>query len=288
MTKDLMATHKNAVITDKDIKSYLTSTKTTLTDDQFSLFAEIAKRNGLDPFKREIYPIPFGGDFSIVTGYEVYIQRAERTGKLAGWSCVNVEEGAVITIHRTDWKEPFIWEVTYEEFKKQHATWKSMPKFMIKKVCIGQGFRLAFPDELAGMPYLKEEMEGGQPFMKEADVQKTQSLSSQTESQEEETVPLEAESEPGDETATKPLSENEVMTKIAKVTLQKSPADAKKPWTKYIVHSVGGTEYTTFDEEIAKAARRAAKCNLECLICFTYMEKFKANQIDLFTVMEDE
>ena len=35
-----------------------------------------------------------------------------------------------------------------------------MPEFMIKKVCIGQGFRLAFPNELGGLPYLQEEIEG--------------------------------------------------------------------------------------------------------------------------------
>jgi hypothetical protein len=34
-----------------------------------------------------------------------------------------------------------------------------MPEFMIKKVCIGQGFRLAFPNELGGLPYLQEELE---------------------------------------------------------------------------------------------------------------------------------
>ena len=34
-----------------------------------------------------------------------------------------------------------------------------MPEFMIKKVCIGQGFRLAFPNELGGLPYLQEELD---------------------------------------------------------------------------------------------------------------------------------
>lgn len=29
---------------------------------------------------------------------------------------------------------------------------------MLKKVAIGQGFRLAFPNELEGMPYLEEEV----------------------------------------------------------------------------------------------------------------------------------
>ena len=36
-----------------------------------------------------------------------------------------------------------------------------MPAFMCEKACISQGFRLCFPDELAGMPYTKEEMPEG-------------------------------------------------------------------------------------------------------------------------------
>jgi len=33
-----------------------------------------------------------------------------------------------------------------------------MPKFMLKKVAIAQGFRLAFPVEMGGMPYIPEEI----------------------------------------------------------------------------------------------------------------------------------
>ena len=33
-----------------------------------------------------------------------------------------------------------------------------MPSFMLRKVCIAQGFRLAFPDDLGSMPYIPEEL----------------------------------------------------------------------------------------------------------------------------------
>lgn len=39
---------------------------------------------------------------------------------------------------------------------------------MTKKVAIAQAFRLAFPDELGGMPYTQEEMEGIKPVQQEA------------------------------------------------------------------------------------------------------------------------
>ena len=36
--------------------------------------------------------------------------------------------------------------------------WASKPYTMIKKVAIAQGFRLAFPDEIGGMPYTADEL----------------------------------------------------------------------------------------------------------------------------------
>ena len=54
---------------------------------------------------------------------------------------------------------PFEWEVSLSEFAKMRydketrkkvlmKNWAEMPEFMIKKVVIGQGFRLCFPSEL--------------------------------------------------------------------------------------------------------------------------------------------
>jgi hypothetical protein len=36
-----------------------------------------------------------------------------------------------------------------------------MPAFMLKKVAMAQGFRLCFPDEMGGLPYLPEEINLG-------------------------------------------------------------------------------------------------------------------------------
>lgn len=153
-----------AVVDVKTIQDFLFSTDTKLSEKQQKLFLQLAIRNQLDPFKREIYAIPYGKDFSIVTGYQVYIQKAEATGLLNGWYCEAIKDekgllGAKITIYRKDFEKPFEWEVSFKEFYKDQSNWKKMPEFMIKKVCIGQGFRLAFPNELAGLPYLQEEVE---------------------------------------------------------------------------------------------------------------------------------
>lgn len=143
-----------------------------LTDKEKMQFVEIAQAYCLNPFKREIYCTTYGtGEYrttSIITGYEVYIKRAERTGKLNGWNVKIEGTGedmrAIITINRKDWSEPFTHEVYFVECanRKKDGTlnsmWSKMPRFMTKKVAIAQGFRLCFSDELGGMPYTADEL----------------------------------------------------------------------------------------------------------------------------------
>jgi phage recombination protein Bet len=144
-----------------------------LDDKEKIQFLNIAKTFGLNPFKREIFCTVYGeGQYkqlSIITGYEVYIKRAERSGKLDGWnattsgSVATNDLKAVVTIYRKDRQHPFVWEVFYDECvqKKKDGTptafWQKA-NFMTKKVCISQAFRLCFSDELGGMPYTQDEM----------------------------------------------------------------------------------------------------------------------------------
>lgn len=136
-------------------------------------FLNIAKTFGLNPFKREIFCTVYGsGEYkqlSIITGYEVYIKRAERSGQLDGWhatttgSVATNDLKAIVTIYRKDRQHPFVWEVFYEECvqkTKAGAVTKFWEKanFMTKKVAISQAFRLCFSDELGGMPYTSDEM----------------------------------------------------------------------------------------------------------------------------------
>lgn len=131
-------------------------------------FIEIAQAYQLNPFKREIYCVGYGEQTSIITGYEVYIKRAERTGLLNGWD-VKIEGSgadmtAVLTIYRKDWDRPFVHTAYFEEaaqYKKDgslNSIWGKMPRFMLRKVAIAQGFRLCFSDELGGMPYTSDEL----------------------------------------------------------------------------------------------------------------------------------
>jgi hypothetical protein len=65
---------------------------------------------------------------------------------------------AVVTVHRKDWSHPFTHEAYKVEVAQNTPIWTKMPRFMLKKVAIGQAFRLAFPEQMGGMPYMEEEL----------------------------------------------------------------------------------------------------------------------------------
>jgi hypothetical protein len=90
-----------AIITEKELTSYLDVMGLTpkLDEKEKMQFLNIAKSFGLNPFKREIFCTVYGaGEYkqlSIITGYEVYIKRAERSGQLDGWHAIT--SGSVAT-----------------------------------------------------------------------------------------------------------------------------------------------------------------------------------------------
>lgn len=157
-----------------------------LKPEQIALCKQTAIMFGLNPLKREIHFIPRSikrknqqgyweatGDYdvSIVVGYEVYLKRADQTKKLNGWSVRFEGQGAdvkaILNIYRKDWDHPFEHEVSLSEVQLDTPVWKKMPKFMLRKTVIGQGFRLCFPEDIGGMPYIPEEIgvgvvDGGQ------------------------------------------------------------------------------------------------------------------------------
>jgi len=143
-----------------------------LSEAERTQFVSVCQAFGLNPFKREVYATVYGEGsyrrFSVITGYEVYLKRADRSGLLDGWSSRIEGSGddmrAIVEIHRRDWSEPLVHEVYFVEAvqRKKDGTptsfWSKMPRFQLKKVCISQAFRLCFPDELGGLPYDASEL----------------------------------------------------------------------------------------------------------------------------------
>ena len=136
---------------------------------ELGLFLQIARASNLNPFKREIHLIKYGSMAAqIITGYEVYLKRAERSGKWGGMKAWI--EGEMpnlvgkVEIYRKDWDKPLYHEVYMDEVAKKkadgsfQASWASMPRYMLKKVAIAQALRWAFPDEIGGLPYTRDEI----------------------------------------------------------------------------------------------------------------------------------
>ena len=167
MSTEVKKIEKNSVqVIDFTAKAteYLTAMGLQLPEKHKKMFVELSQAYGLNPFKREIYAVGYGNNFNVITGYEVYLKRAERTGLLDGYE-TNWEEDAnggikscTCTVYRKDRQHPTKQKVYFSEYNLGTAIWKSKPHTMIEKVAIAQAFRKAFPDELGGMPYTAEEM----------------------------------------------------------------------------------------------------------------------------------
>jgi phage recombination protein Bet len=170
-------------VDEKTIMDYLVGSETKLTESQKKLFISLAIKNNLDPFNREIYAIPYGDKMCVVTGYEVYLKRAEASKQLDGWKCWVEGDGdnmkAIVEIKRKDWTKPFQHEVYRSEYDTKKSLWVGKPITMLKKVAIAQAFRLAFPNELGGMIYTADEMMDATPIEKESQVKE---LPTETES----------------------------------------------------------------------------------------------------------
>jgi phage recombination protein Bet len=178
MEKSIVKVTESAAIelTPKTIKAYINQYAT---DQEIALFLNQCAMFQLNPFKREIYLIKYStkDPATFVVGYEVYLKRAERSDKWNGLESGTIVEGenlkAWAKVYRKDWTAPLYHEVYLDEYiqykdewqdgaktgkKVPTKFWASKPKTMLKKVAISQAFRMAFPDEFAGMPYTAEEM----------------------------------------------------------------------------------------------------------------------------------
>lgn len=167
---DIIKKEDNEIVTKEKILEYLKLfLPVQLNEKHKNQFIAYCMTYKLDPIKREVHPVVYGNQLTIITGYEVYLKRAERTGKLDGHSIEYIGEfgkpnyACKIKIYRTDRKYPIEHIVYFDEFKGTkkdgglNAFWRKQPRFQLEKVAISQGYRIAFPDELGGTPYTNDE-----------------------------------------------------------------------------------------------------------------------------------
>ncbi len=161
------------IVREEDTKRVLAMLRTALptlakVDDQTLITAvAYAKHLGLDPLKKEVHFVPYYDKdqkktvIQPIVSYTEYIKRAEKSGKLKGWTCKVQKHGneytAIVEIKRADWDMPFVWEVPMTEVRRDTPVWKQSPLFMLRKSAIAQAFRMCFPEETAYLPYEEAE-----------------------------------------------------------------------------------------------------------------------------------
>lgn len=149
-------------VTEQICLEYIKSQNTNLTDGEFAQYAAVATTLNLNPFLREIYPIKYNGKMTLVTGYQVYIRRAEEFPQYDGFD--TQFEGAgkdlccICNVYRKDRSRPVTARVYFAEYTQNNSMWNGKPHVMLEKVAIGTAFRRAFPTEFGGMPYTSEEI----------------------------------------------------------------------------------------------------------------------------------
>jgi phage recombination protein Bet len=176
-------------VTQQLLLDYLTATTPGLNQSQVQQFLAVSMAFNLNPWKKEVYPIPYTSNgkttMSIVTGYEVYLKRADlnpnydgyqiewngtfvrskvqKSGKNGNYSVDALlpkddDVSCICTVYRKDRKMPVRCEVFYSEYSQGNSMWYTKPRVMLEKVAIARAMRLAFPTEFGGMPYESAEL----------------------------------------------------------------------------------------------------------------------------------
>lgn len=137
-------------------------------------FAGLCNELGLNPFKKEIYAVPFkkpDGSRSVqaVVGYETYLNRAYSSPRFYRYEKSFSGEGINLSIHLKvfDVQGNLMWEsdANIKEFAKMDATksklygmWAQIPKLMLEKCMVVRATRFVVPSVVGDLPYTNEEM----------------------------------------------------------------------------------------------------------------------------------
>lgn len=153
------------------------------TNDELEMFMYLATQYNLDPFKKEIWFMKYGGKTTIMTSRDGYLKYAQLNSEFEGLISFVVREGDVFEIDASEYKvvhrfgtkrglilgawsrcdrkgkKPFIAYVEFDEYNKKQNVWNSYPSAMIQKVAEVFVLKRAFG--INGL-VTKEEMDSGE------------------------------------------------------------------------------------------------------------------------------
>ncbi len=170
------------------VKNYLCGGKN-VTDQEFMLFASMAKEYRANPFLKEVYIVKYGDTANIFAGLSFFNKRADANPDFDG-----IEDGVIALapngdvkyldgtfvpsgyklaggwakVYRKSKKYPKYVTLNLKEYAKTDkdgnmiSNWKVMPAVMINKCAKVAALREAFPKDFAGI-YTEEEFNGNYP-----------------------------------------------------------------------------------------------------------------------------
>ena len=146
---------------------------------QVEVFAEACRQHGLSPFRKEIYLVKYGSTFHTIVGIDGLQQKAARTGRLAGVDAEMYDlksDGSYLTAAEVKAQGrrpvsctvtiyaiiggvrcPFTATALFDEYYPNPTNKAaSMPFNMIAKCARAKALKMAFSDELSGLPIEEE------------------------------------------------------------------------------------------------------------------------------------
>ena len=137
-------------------------------DNELQLFLHVCIRTGLDPFMKQIYSIPRGGQRTIQTSIDGLRLIAERTNRYSpGKESSYTYDSSGVLLSATSFIKKMTPDGTwhdvsatalYSEYNPGSNTfWKKMPHVMLAKCAEASALRRAFPAEMSGL-YSDDEM----------------------------------------------------------------------------------------------------------------------------------
>lgn len=137
-------------------------------NDELQYFLMACKRSGLDPFAKQIYSVPRGGQRTIQTSIDGFRLIADRTGKYApgkeptfeydkNGNLISATSYVMKQTRDGTWHEVSA-NACFNEYNAGSPLWKKMPKAMLSKCAESLALRKSFPAEMSGL-YGQEEMD---------------------------------------------------------------------------------------------------------------------------------
>ena len=171
-------------LTKDEVVRYI-STDSSVTEKEVFAFLNMCKYLKLNPFLKEIYLIKYrGAPATFVVSYQTLLKRAERNKNFDGYDTKTDGDVPKLTatavVYRKDRTHPVTVTVHYAEAVKKTTdrrsgevrptnTWRTMPRWMLRKVALARALKEAFPGEVGNLAVNIEKPKSDEEVKKLAD-----------------------------------------------------------------------------------------------------------------------